>query len=219
MSKNNRRDGIEIDDGVIKYDRSFFTQSKALPPHDYEELESWRKTLYNLRLIGEYLPEKIGYGNLSQRKDYSSFLTNKDVQFIITGTQTGGLPELKGEHYTRVIDIDIRKLKIVVHGPLEASSESLTHAAIYQANPQIQAIFHIHSLFLWESMLKHNLPSTAADIPYGTLEMAQATIDLVDNHTQGLFAMQGHREGIVAYGKNLEETGKLILELHDRFSP
>ena len=206
----------DIDDGVIKYDRSFFTQGDPLPPQEYIHLEKWREILYDLNLIGEYLPEKIGYGNLSQRKNYTSFLAHQEIQFLITGTQTGGLAELQGEHYTRVVGVEIKNLKVIVNGPREASSEALTHAAIYQANSQIQAVFHIHHLSLWKFMIKSGYPSTKEHIPYGTLEMAKATIDLVGKTTQGIFSMQGHREGIISYGRSLKEAGEIILELFQK---
>ena len=77
-----------VDDGVIKYDRSQFEKSDALKPDEFSNLEKWRDTLYKLKLIGEYLPEKIGYGNLSERKDYQSHHKTTKPQFLITGKES-----------------------------------------------------------------------------------------------------------------------------------
>ena len=45
-------------------------------------------------------------------------------------------------------------------GPIQASSASLTHAAIYQANPDINAVIHVHDRDLWENLLDR-VPTTA----------------------------------------------------------
>lgn len=206
-----------VDDGVIKYDRSQFEKADALKPDEFSNLEKWRDTLYKLRLIGEYLPEKIGYGNLSERKNYQNIHSTQNAQFVITGTQTGGLAELDGNFYTRVLDFDLHKNTAKVQGPLEASSEALTHAAVYQGNSQIHAVFHIHSRPIWEKMITNNYPATAQDIPYGTFEMATAVQNLVGTNLAGLIVMKGHEDGVIAYGSDLDAAGKLILEVYDKF--
>ena len=197
-----------IDEGVIKYDRSFFTHGPPLEACFYRELERWRAILYKYNLIGVTLPENVGHGNLSYREE------GAELRFVITGTQTGKFPRLTGEHYTRVVGVDIEKLKLVVEGPIEASSESLTHGAIYQGNSQIRAVIHGHSLDLWNYMIKNNFSSTAEDTPYGTKEMALETVELVKKGPPfGLFVMKGHPEGVVSYGKNLNQAGQLLLDV------
>lgn len=198
----------EIDDGVIKYQRDF-TKTEALKPDQYRPLECWRKKLYQLKLIGEYPSEKIGYGNLSMRLH--------EHHFLITGTQTGKHPDLNGEHYTIVTGHDLKMNLIKASGPIDASSEALTHAAIYAHNQKIQAVFHVHEKLLWNAMLEHNLAHTQKDIPYGTVAMATAVNELIADDTCGVFAMAGHEDGIVSFGKNLDEAGELILELVKRF--
>ncbi len=206
-----------IDDGVIKYDRSQFEKSPPLELGEYENLEKWRKTLFQIQLIGEYLPEKIGYGNLSQKMDYSKFIKSGVAQFVITGTQTGGHPELNGNLYTRVLDYDLEEQKIKVMGPLEASSEALTHAAIYQSSPLIGAVFHIHSKSIWKGMIRENYLATSEDIPYGTKEMANAVEKAIQGLTTGSLVMKGHEDGVIAFGKNLNEAGKEVLKIYDKF--
>lgn len=203
-----------IDDGVIKYDRSNFTQCEALNYSEYAELETWRTLLYRLNLIGEYPEEKVGFGNMSKAIDYSDYASFDGTQFVITGTQTGKYPKLNGEHYTRVLGYDIAHQKITVLGPLEASSEALTHAAIYEANSNIKAIFHIHSKPIWDGMKNDFAPSTHEDIPYGTLEMANAVKDLIGIQKKGVICMRGHEDGVIAYAETTEAAGDLILELY-----
>lgn len=207
-----------IDDGVIKYDRSQYIKSDALKVDEYKALENWRKTLHQLKLIGEYLPERIGYGNLSQKRDYSDIHSpGPKSQFVITGTQTGGLVDLNGDSYTRVLDYNFESWSAKTMGPLEASSEALTHAAIYEADPEITAVFHIHNNDIWKGMIENNYPATSEKIPYGTKEMATAVKELIINDHLGLIVMKGHEDGVIAYGKTLEEAGKKILEVYDKF--
>jgi hypothetical protein len=206
-----------IDDGVIKYDRARYEKSEPLSTDEFRDLEKWRDTLHKLKLIGEYLPEKIGYGNLSARKNYLSFYKTENPQFIISGTQTGGLETLDGRSYTRVLDFNLEENWAKVLGPLEASSEALTHAAVYQSSSQIQCVFHIHSSPIWKGMIESNYPATAADIPYGTIDMANEVQRLIKNKNSGILVMKGHEDGVISFGESYEDAGRLILEVYDKF--
>lgn len=206
-----------IDDGVIKYDRSNFSRSEALFVEEYKDLEYWRKKLYQINLIGEYPEAQVGFGNMSQVKDYSEIYESTHPQFIITGTQTGKYADLNGNHYTRVLDYDIKNLKIKMMGVIEASSEALTHAAIYESNPSIKAVFHIHSGEIWRKMIDDKSDFTAAHIPYGTVEMARATQECIKGKNQGAFCMHGHEDGVVIYAGSLAEAGQITLDLHRKY--
>lgn len=203
----------EIDDGVIKYERHF-TPSPALKPDQYSALENWRKKLFQLKLIGEYPDVFIGYGNLSQKIDGLDRL-----EFIITATQTGKYKDLNGEHYTIVENYDLERNAIYAKGCMDASSEALTHAAIYECSNEINVVFHIHDNFLWKTMIENDYDHTSRDIPYGTVEMAKAMKTIVNGKSSGLFAMAGHLDGIVAWGNSLDEAGELILSLVEKFKP
>jgi ribulose-5-phosphate 4-epimerase/fuculose-1-phosphate aldolase len=207
-----------IDDGVIKYDRSNFSYLAQIPDQEFQELEFWRNTFYKLNLIGEYPEIEIGFGNISMFYDYSSIYQSHHPQFIITGTQTGKYNKLTGLHYTRVIDYDINQLQLVAMGPIEASSEALTHAAIYSSNPEIKAVVHIHSNLIWNGMIEAGADCTSKKIPYGTREMAQATLEIVRGKSSGVFAMLGHEDGIISYGKTIKEASELMLNLHKIFT-
>lgn len=193
----------EIDDGVIKYHRNF-CKTDALQPDEYWPLELWRKKLFHLKLIGEYPIVNIGYGNLSWRSGDS---------FVITGTQTGKWPDLNGGHYTRVLDHNLEDNCVTAAGPIDASSEALTHASIYARNININAIFHIHDKKIWHGMLERNFLATAKDTPYGTVAMAQEVKALIGEKRHGSFAMAGHEDGIISWGSTLDEAGEEILKL------
>ena len=102
-------------------------------PAAAKKLDEWRQKLYAAGLIGEYVEERIGFGNISIRSaDHG--------QFLITGTQTGNLATTTEEHYSLVTSYDIAGNKVWCSGPLQASSEAMTHAAIYELDPAIGAV-------------------------------------------------------------------------------
>ncbi len=208
----------EIDDGIIKYDTSGYTKSPSLKEDEYIELEKWRHKLYQINLIGEYLPEKIGFGNLSSKRNYQEFHNTKSTQFVITGTQTGGLEHLNGNHYTRVLDYDFKNWSIKAMGPVQASSEALTHAAIYESNPDnITTVFHIHSKEIWKGMIREGYDSTPADVPYGTEEMANSVIACVGKSDRGIIVMKGHEDGVISFGPSMEIAAEMIMEVYKKF--
>lgn len=206
-----------IDDGVIKYDRSNFSYLECINQSEFEAIEYQREILYKLNLIGEEPEAKIGFGNISMKHDFTSVHPTPHPQFVITGTQTGKYSKLDGKLYTRVIDFDIDGLKLFSMGAVEASSEALTHAAIYLGNTNIKAVVHVHSKSIWEKMLADGSPSTKKDIPYGTKEMAYEAMRIAGLHHTGVFAMAGHEDGVIAFSTDIETATKLITDLHFKY--
>ena len=171
-----------------------------------KELNEWRDKLYASGLIGVN-EEGIGYGNISTRFDQDTF--------IITGSATGKFKKLTSEQYTRVTAYDIDKNTVTTEDPIIASSESLTHAVIYEQQRDINAVVHVHHAKLWQQLLR-TLPATDKNIVYGTPAMAKEIRRLFKETRladQKIFAMAGHEEGIVSFGKDLNEAGQLILDL------
>jgi L-ribulose-5-phosphate 4-epimerase len=176
-------------------------------PLDYKwlrDLNVWRSRLYKAGLIGVY-PDGIGYGNISTRFQRS--------KFIITGTATGKLQKLNARHYTQVTDYSLDKNRVTCVGPIKASSESLTHALLYESDKDINAVFHVHHAGIWKKLLRV-VPTTKATIEYGTIEMAREVRRLFKDTSLPLdkiFVMAGHEEGIVTFGKTMDEAGEKLL--------
>jgi L-ribulose-5-phosphate 4-epimerase len=103
-------------------------------------------------------------GNLSVRDGVSG-------NFYITGSATGGLPELTPTDCVRVVAYDFARNWLRYEGAAIPSSESLTHAAIYESDPTISAVVHCHDSVLWRACLDR-IPTTSKAIAYGTPEMA-----------------------------------------------
>lgn len=206
-----------LDDGVIKYDNSDFKLGEPPKPDEYGPVEYWRKKLFLLKMIGEEEISGVGYGNLSKRVDYSGEFSTKNPQFVITGTQTGKHPDLDAAHYTKVLDFNINNYSLKASGAIHASSEAITHAAIYEINPKINFIFHVHHKDLWQFLLDNDYPKTNKDTPYGTPEMAREMSTLI-NSVNGLFAMEGHEDGIISYSENETLAGEQILKIYDKLN-
>lgn len=186
-------------EGYIKF-HCDWEKGPALSANMLQSLGWGRQEMYTRGLIGSY-DDGIGYGNISER------LTKG--KFVISGSATGGLKKLEPTHYSVVNKIDTKKNRVWCSGPAKASSETMSHAVIYQNCPEVNAVVHIHNLDLWKSMV-HQAPTTHASVTYGTPEMAKEIIRLlkqtdVRQHT-GYFAMAGHEEGIIAFGKNMEHA-------------
>lgn len=193
---------------LIKKDLEYFA--------GIDEFIFWRQKLYDMHLIGAY-PSGIGYGNLSIRNNY---LSPQNIMFFITGTATGSIEILNISHIVKVTQYDIEKNELTCEGKINASSESLTHAAIYECDPEINAVIHIHHLQMWRHLIDA-IPTTPRNVTYGTPEMAYEIQKIikcrdarscVSDTNKNLIVMGGHDEGLIAYGKNLAQAGNIILD-------
>ena len=193
-----------MDEGYIKYSCEWENKYIQIPQETLLELNHWRDKLFDLGLIGMY-SNGIGYGNLSTR--------NHSDTFYVSGSATGGKNTLKEEDYSIVNDWDIKTNTLQCAGRTKASSESLSHAASYEANAQIKAVIHIHSAALW-AKYKGVLPTSSDKAAYGTPEIAIEIKNLVRSSadkTTGIIIMGGHEEGILSYAESLQEAGELLL--------
>lgn len=191
------------DEGVIKFNCEW-TRSGPLEDRVIKDLNYWRHKMHQLGLIGVN-EDGIGYGNISFR-----FRKN---EFIISGSGTGKLTTLTGEHYAHITAYDIKRNSVSSTGGTIASSESLTHAMIYEYASDMHAVIHVHHFNMWKKLLE-TLPATAEDVAYGTPEMANEIARLFKDqnlYQNKIFGMAGHHGGVVSFGKSLEEAGELLI--------
>jgi ribulose-5-phosphate 4-epimerase/fuculose-1-phosphate aldolase len=197
-------------EGYIKFQCNWEKEEISIPENIFLSLEKERSRLYGLGLIGMY-PDGVGFGNISVREESGSF--------VITGSATGQFASLEMSHYARVSAYSFSGNSITCKGLTKASAESLTHAVVYEALPDVGAVVHVHCLGLWEKLL-NNYPSTSEEIEYGTPEMAGAVRSLateMKGNDKKVIIMGGHREGILAFGKHLEEATNQIINLYNRY--
>ena len=207
-------------EGVIKFQLDY-RSAPAPPAGDIASLNSWRRILFLLRLIGQDAQryDGLGYGNLSQRLLPPG--SDQAAAFVISGTQTGGLATLQPEHYTRVLECDPIANRVVARGPVRPSSECLTHGVLYALDERVQCVMHVHSPEIWGQASRLAIPVTDPDVAYGTPAMAGEVQRIYPHAAQhGVFSMGGHQDGIVAFGDSTHLAGRRLVELLARaFTP
>ena len=182
--------------------------SELAPFAGVVELNACRQKLLELRVIGVD-SSGTSFGNLSIRDG----VTNN---FHITGSGTGGIRELMPADCAKVVTFDFERNWLRYEGSTIPSSESLTHAAIYEADARAAAVIHCHDSTLWAALL-NEAPTSSNAVGYGTSEMAYETARLfrVTNvQTRKILVMGGHKGGIVTFGRNLEEAFAVLI--HER---
>ncbi|MFW6145336.1 MAG: class II aldolase/adducin family protein [bacterium] len=193
-------------EGYIKFKYDWEKKPFSFPESSFQEINSWRQKLYEMNLIGMY-ENGIGFGNISIRVEGTN-------EFIITGSATGNVKKLTHAHYALVNHFDIGKNFVKCTGETRASSESLTHAAVYTANPTMNAVIHTHNIEMWKKFLNKK-PSTSAKAEFGTPELAKEIKELIKNEevvSQKIIVMAGHREGLLTFGRNADEAGEAMLK-------
>ncbi len=193
------------DEGYVKFQQD----RKDTGPLDealWAPVEAARAVLYAAGLIGMYRGgalDGIGYGNVSRKEAF-----RRQAPLIVSGTRTGGLPVLDGRHYVRILEAIPEENRVRCEGPVNASSETMTHAAVYAMDAAVGCVLHVHHKGHWERLL-HRVPTTRAEVPYGTPEMAAEVARLFQEEAlgyHGFFAMAGHEEGLVAFGAEPEDA-------------
>lgn len=193
-----------MDEGYIKFN-CHWIKGNPLPGAMLEGLNAWRQKLYALGLVGMHAGG-IGFGNLSIR--------HPSKGFIITGSATGGLQSLNEQHYVLVNEHNLEQNSLSCTGPIIASSESLSHAVIYEASRAIGAVIHVHHQQMWKRLM-HRVPTTRPGAGYGTPALAREILRLFresELEKDRILVMGGHPEGIITFGNNLDEAGEVILK-------
>jgi ribulose-5-phosphate 4-epimerase/fuculose-1-phosphate aldolase len=197
-------------EGVIQYSCHLHRKKLHWPEPLLEELNHWRSKMLTSGWIGQN-PQRyqgLGFGNLSLRQA----TPEHPHAFIITASQTGHLHWLDKDAWPWVVTADIAHNRVEAQGSQQPSSEALSHAALYQANPEIQAVIHGHAPELWNLATKQSLACTPESIPYGSPAMAEAIRQQAEP-SSGLVVMLGHQDGILAWGRNLAEAAEKLYAL------
>ena len=199
-----------IKEGYFKF-APRYSGAVEFAPALLSDLNRWRDILMELKLVGMYTEGElkgVGYGNLS---------IHTPGGFIITATRTGSIARLGPEHYTEIISVDMAKNAVEFRAVSPAStpsSECMTHAMFYKADPGVGAVIHVHDFAFWKRLL-NQVPTTSPEVAYGTPEMAGEILRLYRDTAlpqRKLLAMAGHEEGIISFGRDLDEAGAVLLD-------
>ncbi len=179
----------------------------------FGELNACRRKLLELRLIGVD-SHGTSFGNLSVRDGATS-------NFYITGSATGDLTELTPADCTKVVAYDFERNWLQYEGSAIPSSESLTHAAIYQSDSTAGGVIHCHESALWTALL-NRAPTNSKRVSFGTPEMAYEIMRLFkvgDVRRRKILVMAGHEGGIATFGKDLDEAFAVLTFERKESSP
>lgn len=193
-------------EGIVKFNCHWSQSGPVISDEQFEIINYWREVLFNMDLIGAY-ENGVGFGNISIRSGSGN-------QFFITGSATGEIPELEPGHYVKVSSFNIDDNAVQCLGPLKASSESLTHAAIYLSDPGANAVVHVHCIELWNEII-HKAPTTNPSMDYGTAGLAKDIIRLFkesDVIEKRIIIMAGDRAGILTFGHDMDEAVNVLME-------
>jgi ribulose-5-phosphate 4-epimerase/fuculose-1-phosphate aldolase len=209
-------------EGVIHFEAAHV--DAALPNEANDALPAlfaWRALMKQLGFIGldpaRY--DGVGFGNVSVRIPPFRGPRGQDSAFLITATQTGALSTLNADNVVVVDDWDLRKNRVRSRGRALASSESLTHGAVYDVVPHARAVIHVHAPAIFAKAAALSLPSTRPGIGYGTVAMAEEVARLwrdTDLADLRVFAMTGHEDGVISFGQDLDDAGARLTSVYAR---
>lgn len=215
---------MSVTEGVVKYTAHHGKGSiedglRALSSTDraaavealrrFPALDAGRTALHDAGLIGT-TAEGIGYGNISLRL--------AGDMFLISGSGTGAARVLGKEGYSLVYDFDREGNTVRSCGPVPASSESMTHGALYRAAPTVRCVAHVHAPALFEHLLARGCPHTPPEAAYGTPALSRAAADVMRRlpPEEGFFVTAGHPDGIFAYGMDIDAAIRMLLTLKEQ---
>ncbi|MGD1019620.1 MAG: class II aldolase/adducin family protein [Verrucomicrobiia bacterium] len=168
--------------------RTVFARRAVSGDERLGELLKWCRRWAALGLVGDTV------GNLSFRTT-NGFLINR------TAGDLGGITR---QEFVEVIQSDPGGPELTVVGLYEPSSESLMHAGIYAARPEINAVFHGHSDRLLAEAERLGVPITVREQPYGTPDLVAEILSALDGHR--FVVMRNH--GFVSFGTTMTEAGQ-----------
>lgn len=195
-------------EGVIKFGYEMAAAEAVAVAPCLKALGAWRSVLRRLGLIGRD-PGRyggFGFGNVSHR-------VGSGPGFYISGSQTGHLEKLGKGDWVEVLECDPERNFLRARGLARPSAESLTHAAVYAARPEVRCVLHVHSPEIFAAAKRLRLAATGAAVEYGTPAMAREVARLLASAAAakaGVFAMAGHEDGVVAFGPSVAEAGRKL---------
>lgn len=193
-------------EGIIKYS-CHHDNSSIQEEIQLSELNDIRSRLLERNWIGHDSAHDIGFGNVSLQHD--------DEQFLISGSQTGHLSQLSKDDVALVTKVNLQSNQLWCTGKTVASSESMTHAALYLGSEGFfNSVLHIHDAALWQKW-KGVKETTDTNIKYGTPQMAMALFELAEESVEShlVVVMGGHKDGIIAGGITIECAYQALVNL------
>ena len=197
-------------EGTIKF--AYELQASAKPIADEaltRSMFAWRTLFRRLGIMGQSaeLYDGFGYGNLSARDPEHA------AEFIISASQTSGFDDFDTSHLVRITHCNLDRFWADALGTYPPSSETITHAMVYAADPKVKWVFHCHCPEIWKLTDDLTLPHTPPEVAYGSTNMVHAVSKLLATHHSRpiVFTTMGPEDGIFACGPTARDTGGLLV--------
>jgi len=184
----------------VKFRTEFLSKAVSADPR-LQELKAWCAEFHRRNFAPPY--GEFSQGNLSFR------LAPGQDAFVITGSQVGWKDRLTDDRFVTVRGCDLNRRIVYAEGDWDPSSESMMHYAIYRARADVGAVFHGHSRELLKSGL--SLPQTIETAPYGSLELVNRVLEVLDAHCFLLI----RKHGFLSLGRTMKEAGELAIDTHN----
>jgi ribulose-5-phosphate 4-epimerase/fuculose-1-phosphate aldolase len=205
-------------EGVIQFDSAHVSAplEERVLADAARAVAAWREILARLAVLGQDPARYAGgdYGNASARLPPFGAVPQGQRRFLVTGSRTARVPRVSLEHFALVERWDVGRNQVVSRGTVAPSSESLTHAALYDAAPSARVVLHGHAPEIWRNARALGVPATREDVPQGTPAMARE-VQRVYRETAagslGILAMGGHEDGVLAFGRTAGEAGEALV--------
>ena len=185
----------KMQEGKIKFNTIFVSDNVPVDSK-IEELKYWCKIFQKNGLTPEV--EGNYTGNLSFRVEQG---------FVITASALKNKENLTDDCFVLVKEYSPKTNTFYVEGKKKPSSESIMHQMIYDANKEVQAVFHGHNDVIVKSAEKLGLPLTGKEFASGTIGLAKEVLKILGDNK--LIVLKNH--GFVSLGKLMNEAGELTL--------
>jgi len=169
-----------------------------------DELRFWCSEFHRFKLAP--LHKYGACGNLSFR------IAEGETPFIITASGASFEGIVPGENFVAVSSCDLKRGVVFAEGEKRPSSESMLHFAIYDKRRNVNAVFHGHSSEILCRAPGLNLAETVREEPYGSVELVQSILDVLDNEV--FIVIKNH--GFISLGRTMKEAGERALNIYKR---
>jgi ribulose-5-phosphate 4-epimerase/fuculose-1-phosphate aldolase len=146
-------------------------------------------------------------GNLSFRTKMGFIITGSGL--MLNSVTKDTVVEVRG------VVFGLNRPSIYTKGQAAPSEEALLHSVIYEAFPEINAIFFLTSNNIIEAAGKAGIPSTNTNRPTGSQELAQEVVNLFKcNNNMGSLLI--NNRGVITLGKTMSEAAQMMEEIQKK---
>jgi ribulose-5-phosphate 4-epimerase/fuculose-1-phosphate aldolase len=177
----------------IPFSSVFLDKNPPIDAH-IDEMLHWCKKMYGLS-------SNPGIeGNLSFRTGMGFIITGSGL--MLNSVTKDTIVEVRG------VVFGLNRPSIYAKGQAAPSEEALLHSVIYEAFPEISAIFFLTSQNIIAAAEKSGVPSADSNRPAGSQELAQEVVNLFkSNNNTGPLIIKNR--GVMMLGKTMSEAAQL----------